>query len=148
MGGRLSTTFTVKEQPALFPSSSVAVHVTSVSPRGNSLPAGACRRGWDCVATVLDVDLVVHRGRAVLALEVMSGGHSMRGAGVPDRDAEAALNRGPSRIVVRHVTIVVPIGKTDPEGGLHEGVGGGLHVAVSMGGGYSTTAPPVRCTRP
>src|SRR5688572_30058357 len=73
----------------------------------------------------------------------MSGGHWMLGARLSRTvTLKEHWMSVPLDVLVRHVTSVVPMGKRDPDGGLQAGAGGGLHVAVSIGGGYSTTAPP------
>ena len=47
----------------------------------------------------------------------------------------------PLSSVVMQVTVVVPIGNCDPEGGVQTGAGGGLQVLERVGGEYSTIAP-------
>ena len=41
----------------------------------------------------------------------------------------------PLRSTVLQVTVVTPIGKVDPDGGLQVGAGGGSQVSETMGGG-------------
>ena len=46
----------------------------------------------------------------------------------------------PEASVAVQVTVVVPTGNTDPDGGLHTTVGGGGQLSVAVGGTYVTVA--------
>ena len=46
----------------------------------------------------------------------------------------------PDESVAVHVTVVVPAGNTEPDGGLHTTVGGGGQLSVAVGGTYVTVA--------
>jgi hypothetical protein len=47
----------------------------------------------------------------------------------------------PSWSTVLQVTAVVPRGKTEPDGGLQLGAGGGSQLSENIGSGYSTIVP-------
>jgi len=109
-------TVTVKLQRAVFPAGSVAVQVTVVKPTAKQLPDAG-------VQTTLAEQLsdaagekvtVLQESPTVLVTAVMLPGQTIVGASV---SWTVTLNEQLVPDVVLQVTVDVPTGKNDPEGG-------------------------------
>jgi hypothetical protein len=134
----LSVTVTVNEQLPSLPAASVALHVTVVVPTGNEEPdAGshvtAPTPGQLSVAVAVYVALAAQSPlgatRFMFAGQVTTGSCSSTTVTV-----NVQLPGLPTASVVLQVTVVVPIGNEDPDGGVQVGefTPGQLSVAVAV----------------
>jgi hypothetical protein len=112
-----SKTVTVKEQLAVLPAASRAVQVTVVVPTANDDPEG----GLQTVVAAEQLSVVFGAGKltTVPALPgavtaVTPAGQLIVGACV---STTVTLNEQATPAAGSHVTVVAPIGKTDPGGG-------------------------------
>src|SRR5262245_13600209 len=139
IGSCVSRTVTVNEQPLVLPTSSVAVQVTLLVPTLNVEPLGGTHTTTTVVsqlsvAVATQVTLLLLHWPAsatstILLGQVISGGTSSTTVIVKEQLAPLELVQ---------VTVFVPAGKDDPEGGTH--VTPPPHSPVRVGSGYVTTA--------
>src|SRR2546422_6447655 len=123
-GGVVSTTWTVKEAEATFPEKSVAVHVTSVSPRGNEEPDAWSQETWGLGSTRSMADAgeyVAAAPEALVASRVISAETARDGRVVSTTiTLKEALAEFPCESVAEQATVVVPSVNVDPDAGLHD----------------------------
>lgn len=128
-----STAPTVKEQVAVLPDASVAVQVTVVVPTGKHVPDG----GVQVAVTPGQLSEAVGGGKVTTTqvcpgagvTAVMLGGHVMLGGCVSLTVMVKGQLAPPVSV---QVTVVVPTGKNEPEGGEHVTV---PQVPLVVGGG-------------
>jgi len=121
-----SVTVTVKKQLVVFPAASVATHETTLVPIGNAEPAGGVQTtptvppqlsvpvgvvkktvAWHCPASGALV---------MLAGQTICGGWLSRTVTVKEQELEL-----PEVSVATQLTVVVPLAKGEPEGGMQTG---------------------------
>lgn len=116
----MSATVTVKLCAALLPALSVAVHVTVVVPSGNVAPDAGVQFGVTAPSTasvaVTVYDITVPAGPTA---DAVNGPGTLITGGVVSCTVTVKLVRAvlPLASVAVHVTVVVPVGKVDPEEG-------------------------------
>ena len=110
-------TVTVKPQLALLPAGSVAVQLTAVNPNAKQLPdAGVQTTLAEQLSDALGAKATVLQGSpTVFVTAVMFPGQEITGGSV---SLTVAVNEQLVPEVVLQVTVVVPTGKSDPEGGV------------------------------
>src|SRR6266511_2730256 len=128
------------------PTASDAVQVTGVSPMGKTVPDGGLQRtvivpGQLSVATgVGNVTLASHAPASVLT--TMLVGQAILGGSVSlTVTVNEQLERLPAPSVAVQVTVVVPVGKNEPDAGAHTKLTGSGQLSVAVGAGKVTTAP-------
>src|SRR3989441_1370080 len=123
-GRVVSTAWTVKEAEATFPEKSVAVHVTSVSPRGNEEPDVWSQETWGLGSTRSMTDggeYVATAPEALVASLVMSP-ETVRDGGIVSTTVtwNEALAEFPCESVAEQTIVVRPSANVDPDAGLHD----------------------------
>ena len=117
---------------------SVAVHVTVVVPTGKQDPDGGLQTtvtpGQLSLAVVVKAT-TTHGSVAVAVLAVLFGGQVIVG-GCVSLTVTVNVQLGPAEDV--QVTVVVPLGKNEPDAGVHVTV---PQEPVVVGAGYVVTAP-------
>src|SRR6266545_7572288 len=128
------------------PTASVAVQVTGVSPMGKTVPDGGLQTTvivpgqLSVAAGVGNVTLALHAPVSVPT--TMLVGHSILGGSeslTVTVNEQLELLPAPSEAV--QVTVVVPIGKDEPDAGAHTTLTGSGQLSVAVGAGKVTTAP-------
>ena len=127
-GGVVSRTMTLNEHSEALPEWSIALQRTTDSPTGNAVPEGGSQAiagsGSHVSVALTENETGVPFGELHSAR--MSAGQVKMGGCVSLTVMRKLHSTGlPPGSVVEQVTVVVPIGKTDPDGGLHVGAGGG-----------------------
>jgi hypothetical protein len=130
-------TVTLNTQLAVLPEGSVAVHVTVVSPTAKQLPdAGVQTMLAEQLSVAVGAKVtVLHGSPTVLVTAVMSAGQTILG---DSTSLTATANEQLVPDAVLQVTVVVPTGKNDPEGGLHVTA---PQAVPATGPGYTMTVP-------
>ena len=124
---------TVNEQVAVLPDVFVAVQVTVVVPTGNVEPDGGVHdvttpgQLSETVGLAKVVTAPLAAGHVMAVTAVTLAGHVIVG-GCKSKTPMVNVQLGPA--VVVQVTVVVPTGKNEPNGGLHIT---GEHEPVSVG---------------
>jgi hypothetical protein len=139
VGDCVSSTVTANWHDAVLAEASVAVQVTVVGdPTGKKEPEG----GAQTVVTPGQLSVAIGGRKVTTAPHwsgslgtVASAGQVMTGGCV---SMTVTVNEQVGPVVLVHVTVTVPTGKNEPEGGLQVTV---PHVPVVVGAGYATTAP-------
>ena len=138
VGGCVSTTVTVKLQVAVLPDASVAVVVTVVVPFGNTDPDG----GLDTTVTpgqlsaAVAVKVTVLEHCPIAAGITMFAGQLTVGACVSlTVTVKEQLDELPCASVTAQLTVVVPFGKVEPEGGVHDAVPTPGQLSLTAGAG-------------
>ena len=138
-GGCVSFTVTVNEQLAVFADESVTLQLTVVTPFGNVDPEAGLQVG---LPTPGQLSLTVGAAYVITAEHcpapaacVMLAGHVIEGACV---SLIVTVNEQVAELldasITEQLTVVVPFGKVEPDGGVHTGVPtpGQLSVAVGV----------------
>jgi len=123
-GRVVSTTWTVKEAEATFPEKSVAVHVTSVSPRGNEEPDAWSQETWGLGSTrsMADGGEYVATAPEPLVASLVMSAETARDGGVVSTTVtwNEALAEFPCESVAEQTIVVRPSANVDPDAGLHD----------------------------
>ena len=121
----MSTTVTVNEQVAVFPDASVAIAVTVVVPFGKVDPdAGLATTATPGqLSLAVTVKLTTAEQRFAAAGTLIFAGHVITGGWVSFTvTVNEQLDEFPAASLTPQVTVVVPLGKVDPDAGLQVGL--------------------------
>jgi len=130
-------TLTVKLQVAVLPEASVAVQVTVVTPTGKQLPEGGLQTtttpGQLSLAVV--VKLTTTQGSLTLAVTAVTLAGQVITGGCVSFTVMVNVQVDVGNPVTVQVTVVVPTGKNEPDGGLQVAVNVPGQLSVTVGAG-------------
>jgi hypothetical protein len=139
----------MKLSDACSPPKSVTVHVTVVLPTGKELPLAGVHTGTrsSCSVSLAVTSKLTSAPRGPVALTTMVSGTAMVGASLVTMTVNSPLSCSPAKSVAVQDTMVFPMRKLLPFGGMHTGVSAGCSVSVTVAA-KSTMAPvaPVAAT--
>lgn len=134
-GAGTGATVTVKVPVVVWAKASVAVHVTVVTPTGNTAPEAGAQVGVPLVAVAARYVTATPAAEVAVA-DWLLGRVSTGAAGLFTVTMKVAVVVCARLSVVVQVTVVIPMGKVVPDAGAHDGV-----PALAVGDAYVTTAP-------